>query len=135
MKKQTGVWAVFLAALFFLSAVQPGNLSAMGKRPKLFTITMKVDFGPAGKPAYVGEKFYVEKGTTAKEAVSQVFPILSGRVCCSLHDLLSIDGVKIDPAKNRWWMCLLNGSTKFSPHEKKLKPGDVVEWKYIQDGQ
>ena len=133
--KGKAAFAFLIAAVLCFLALPMENLSAMGKRPKLFTVTMKVDFGPAGKPAFVDEKFYVEKGTTAKEAVSQVFPILSGRVCCSLHDLLSIDGVKIDPAKNRWWMCFLNGSTKFSPHEKKLKPGDVVEWKYIQDGQ
>ncbi len=133
MKKKAAL--LFLIAALCLSIFPSEKVSAMGRRPKLFTVTMKVDFGPAGKPAFVDEKFYVEKGTTPKEAVSQVYPILSGRVCCSLHDLLSIDGVKIDPAKNRWWVCELNGSRKFSPHERKLKPGDVVVWKYIQDGQ
>ena len=103
--------------------------------PPSFPIQMKVDFGPAGKPGFDDKKFQVEKNTAAKEAVSQVYPVLSGRSCCSLRDVLAIDGVKIDPLKNRWWVCELNGSRRFSPHKKKLEPGDRVEWKYIQDEQ
>ncbi len=98
--------------------------------PKTFPITLKVDFGTAGRPAYEGT-LNIEKGTTPKEAVSQVYPIQSGMVCCSLRDVLSIDGVRVDPAKGRWWICLLNGSKNVSPKKKKLKKGDIVEWKYV----
>ncbi len=109
---------------------------AMGRRPKkTFPIHLKVDFGPAGKPGFDDPNFLVEKGTTPKEAVSQVFPILSGKSCCSLRDLLEIGGVRIDPLKNRWWICTLNGSRKFSPKTKKLKWGDCLEWAYIQNTQ
>ena len=107
---------------------------AMARRPKVFEINMKVDFGPAGKPMHE-EKLFVEKGTTPKEAVSQIFPVLSGKVCCSFRDLLAIDGVEIDPARNRWWICELNGSRKVTPHKKKLRPGDRVEWRFIEDAQ
>lgn len=106
----------------------------MGRKPPVYQIEMKVDFGPAGKPAH-SEKLYVEKGTTPKEAVSQVFPVLSGKTCCSFREVMEIGGVRVDPAKNRWWMCRLNGSTKVSPQKKKLKDGDVVEWFYSEDAQ
>ncbi len=99
-----------------------------------FPVEIAVDFGPAGKPAKA-QKIYVERGTTPKEAVSQVFPILSGKSCCSFREVLAIDGIAIDPAKNRWWTCWLNGSRKVSPHQKKLKPGDKVEWRYIEEAQ
>lgn len=124
-------WAV----LFFLPILllgQPESVFSLAREPKLIPIHLKVDFGPSGKPAH-NQALFVEKGTTAKEAVSQVFPVLSGKACCSLRELIAIDGVKIDPAKNRWWICALNGSRKFSPSRKKLKRGDVVEWKYIEE--
>ena len=103
-------------------------------KQKPFQIQMKVDFGPANKPVY-DQMITVERGTTPKEAVSQVFPVLSGVACCSFRDVIEIGGVKINPAKNMWWTCALNGSKKISPQKKKLKPGDRVEWKYIQDAQ
>ncbi len=108
---------------------------AMGRKPKEFTVEMKVDFGPAGKPGFEDKEFLVENGTTPKEAVSQVFPVLSGRGCCSLREVIAIDGVQIDPLKNSWWVSELNGTRKFSPQKKKLQPGDRVEWKYIQNNQ
>ena len=124
-----------LAAAAVVFFVGLDSAHAMGKKPQVFEITLKVDFGPAGKPGFEDKKFQVEKGTTPKEAVSQVYPVLSGKSCCSLREVLGIDGVSIDPMKNRWWVCELNGSRKFSPHQKKLQPGDRVEWKYIQNVQ
>jgi hypothetical protein len=118
---------------FLLLAVLPANIEAAGRKPRVFPIQMTVDFGPAGKPVHA-ETIYVEKGTTPKEAVSQVFPILSGKSCCSFREVLAIDGVEVDAMKKRWWICLVNGNKKdTSPHQTKLEPGDVVEWKYIED--
>ena len=100
--------------------------------PPSFPIHMKVDFGSTGKPAY-DKTIYIEKGTTPKEAVSQAFPMLSGKSCCSLREVLEVNGVRVDPSKGRWWICLVNGSKNISPQRKKLNIGDTVEWKYIQD--
>jgi hypothetical protein len=102
------------------------------KAPETFPIYLKVDFGPSGKPFYE-ETIYVEKGMTAKEAVSLSMPIRSGRSCCSLKELYEIDGVAVDPVNKRWWICLLNDSKSFSPHQKELQKGDIIEWKYIQE--
>lgn len=107
---------------------------ALFQKHKAYPITVRVDFGPADKPAHE-EKIFVEKGTTPKEAVSQIFPVLSGKTCCSFREIMAIDGVKVDPAKNRWWTCAVNGSKKVSPQKKKLKSGDRVEWVYSEDGQ
>lgn len=105
---------------------------AMGRKPKTFNIQLKVDFGPAGKPSY-DQPLEVERGSTAKDAVAQVFPIQSGKFCCSLREVGTIDGVKTEPEKSNWWICLLNGSKNFNPRTKELAPGDVVEWKYIHE--
>ena len=123
-----------LISIFLVSSFFPANLQAMDKRPKTFPIELKVDFGPAQKPAVL-KSVIVEKGMTPKDAVSQVFPVQSGMACCSLKELIGIDGTVIDPARNRWWTCSLNGSKKLSPHKKKLKAGDVVEWKYAEESQ
>ena len=116
------------------SLVLSGHAYAMGGKPKTFPIEVKIDFGPAAKPGYSGT-LEIEKGTTPKEAVAQIFPVLLGKACCSLREILAIDGVKIDPAKNYWWVCLVNGSKKVSPGKRKLKAGDVLEWRYIEEEQ
>lgn len=133
MRAYKKVSGLVLGLIVMAGLFQP--VYAMGRKPKEFTIHLKVDFGPAGKPGFEDKNFLIEDDTTPKEAVSQVFPVLSGRGCCSLRELIGIDGVEIDPMKNRWWVSELNGTRKFSPQKKKLKPGDFVEWKYIQDGQ
>jgi len=129
--------AAMVASIFlFLNCLgSPSSLFAMGDRPKTFQVEVRVDFGPAGRPLRE-EKLEVEKGTTPKEAVSQMFPVLSGKACCSFRELIAIDGVAIDPAKNRWWTCSVNGSKKnISPQKTKLKARDIVEWKYTEDKQ
>lgn len=104
-------------------------------KPKLFDVLLKVDFGPMARPIHEGT-LEVEEGTTANEAVSRVFPIRSGMSCCSFRELIEIDGVAIDPAKNRWWTCSISGSRKgVTPHRTKLKAGDVVEWKFVEQSQ
>ena len=123
----------FIGLGLFLILLNPSAF-AMGRKPPIYTVDMKVDFGPANKPGSEGP-LKVEKGTTPKEAVSQVFPVLSGMSCCSLREILEIGGVRVDPANNRWWTVSVNGSTKVSPRKYKLKNGDKVVWEFIQDEQ
>ncbi|MBI3307488.1 MAG: hypothetical protein HYZ84_06770 [Candidatus Omnitrophica bacterium] len=126
---------VRFALLFFaVTSILLPSTDALARKAKTFPIHLIVDFGPAGKPKY-DDTITVEKGTTPKEAVSQVFPILSGKTCCSLREIMAIDGVKVDPVKNWWWTCSVNGSKKVSPRKKKLKRGDVLEWKYVEELQ
>ncbi len=125
----------FIILSLVFGAIFSAELLAMGRKPKVFSITVRVDFGPAGKPVHE-QALDIEKGTTPKEAVSQIFPVLSGKACCSFREILAIDGVRVDPAKNRWWICLINGSKKHvSPNKTRLKLGDRLEWKYIEDLQ
>lgn len=123
--------SVLVLTLFSFSAFYAFGMS---QKPKTFPVQMKVNFGLADKPSYDAQ-LYVENGTTPKEAVSQVLPILSGKACCSFREVVEIGGVRVDPEKKLWWICLLNGSKDISPQKKKLKEGDVVEWKYIQDSK
>lgn len=125
---------IFCGLPAFLISIMASGALAMAKPPKTFPIEVKVDFGPAGKPSF-SETIEVEKGTAPKEAVAQVFPVLLGKSCCSLREILSIDSVSIDPSQNRWWVCRLNGSKKVSPSKTKLKRGDRLEWIYLEDKQ
>jgi len=102
--------------------------------PERFPIVVQVDFGPADRSPRE-ERLTVDAGTTPKDAVSLLFPIQSGAVCCNTRELAAIDGVRADPAKNRWWSCRVNGSTKLSPFRMELQPEDRVEWVYREQSQ
>lgn len=132
------LWIIGGAISLVVLVAFSSHFQSQGRRiykPELFAVVLKVDFGPAGKRAHEGT-LEVEKGTTANEVVSRVFPVRSGVSCCSLRELIEIDGVAIDPSKNRWWTCSINSSKKgVTPHRAKLKAGDTVEWKFIEDSQ
>jgi hypothetical protein len=100
--------------------------------PTRLPVVVRVDFGPAGKPSRE-ERMLVDRGSTPKDAVSLLFPIQSGAVCCNTREVEAIDGVRPDPATNRWWTCRLNGSRKVSPFRTPLKSGDLVEWIYLEE--
>ncbi len=124
---------ILFFSLTFSLLLAPACSRTQPKTPRVFPIELKVDFGPAQKPSH-SEKLFIEEGTTPKEAVSQVFPMRSGKSCCSFREVFEINGVAVDPLKKRWWICLVNGNKKdTSPHQTELKAGDVVEWNYIQD--
>lgn len=97
-------------------------------------VTVRVDFGPANKPPKEAQ-LLVDLGSTPKDVVSILFPVQSGEVCCSTREIASIDGVRPDPARNWWWNCRLNGSTKVGPFRTALKPNDRVEWIYREQAQ
>ncbi len=132
MKRSSSLWITLLISIIMFGSAE--NLWAMGRKPETFAIKIRVDFGPAGKPAHEGTLF-IERGTTPRDAVGQVFPVLFGMACCSLREIIAIDGVKIDPAQNYWWTCHVNGSRKVSPMRYKLKKGDLLEWRYIVESQ
>ena len=113
---------LFFGALPFLGPLIPGK----------FPVTVKVDFGIAGKPA-VTQTLQVDRKTTPKEAVSMMLPVMSGKVCSSMHDLLEIDGVRPDAVENFWWILTVNGSRRVSPYRTHLKRGDLVEWRYLKE--
>jgi hypothetical protein len=104
------------------------------KTPERFPVVVKVDFGPAKKPAHE-QRMMVDEGSTAKDVVSLLFPIQSGATCCNTRELAAIDGIWADPAQNTWWTCRINGSTKIGPFLTELHAGDHVEWVYVKQAQ
>lgn len=124
--------AVFIA-LVFLAGLAIGIFPFLGLAiPGKFPIEIKVDFGSSGKPALT-QILEVDRKTSPKEAVSLIFPVMSGKVCSSIHDLLSIDGVRSDASKDLWWICTVNGSRKVSAYRTRLKKGDRLEWRYLKE--
>lgn len=109
-----------------------GEVSKLGK--KRLAVTVLVDFGPAGRPARE-EILRVDQGSTPKDVISLIFPVQSGEVCCDTRELIAIDGVWANPERNRWWTCALNGTKHVSPFKTKLKTGDRVEWRYLEESQ
>ena len=92
-------------------------------------VTLAVDFGRAGKPAFQ-EDVSVTDGSTPKDVVSVFFPVKSGAVCCDTREVSEIGGVSIDPAAGGWWMVEVNGSHNVSPFRTRVKRGDVIRWVY-----
>ncbi len=106
----------------------------MRSEDRTIPVTVRVDFGPAGKPAQEAQ-LQVNPGSTPKDVVSLIYPVQSGAACCDSREVAAIDGVRVDPAQNRWWKCRLNGSTKVGPFRTVLKSGDRVEWTYFEQSQ
>ena len=107
---------------------------AAQQTPERFPVVVKVEFGPADKPAKE-QRVLVDEGSTAKDVASLLFPIQSGATCCNTRELAAIDGVWADPAQNRWWTCRINGSTNIGPFRTELHAGDQVEWVYAEQSQ
>src|SRR3989338_4328240 len=96
--------------------------------PDLFHVRLCVRFGPAQQRTRT-TTLLVEKGTTPKEALSQVCSIRSGKSCCSPREVFEVNGIATNGSRNRWWKCTVNGKGKtVSPYRTRLKPGDLVEW-------
>ena len=127
---------VLLILLLASPQVTTGNfLFKTALPPKMVTITVRIDFGPAGKPI-VEKEITIPEGATPKEALSKICPIEGGAACCHPGEVKGIDGVSIDPMRNRWWRLKINGTAKnASPHKSHLKAGDVMEWIYFEDRQ
>ena len=103
--------------------------------PKMVPITVHIDFGPAGK-SLVEKEIKVPEGATPKQALQGMTPVVEGSACCDPAEVKGIDGVTIDPMKNRWWILKINGTKKnASPHKSHLKAGDRMEWIYFEDQQ
>ena len=103
--------------------------------PKRVPIQVSIDFGPAGKPA-VDKEIIIREGSTPRQVLEQIFPVEKGAACCHAEEVKGIDGVSIDPLKNRWWKLELNGTTKnASPYKSYLKAGDRMRWIYFEETQ
>lgn len=131
MKRRLWSFMVLGIAVVSLAVFE---LPAHAKPHKTIPVEVIVDFGPAGKPV-LRKQVEVSKGSTPKDAVSTILPILTGVACCDTREIISIDGVAVNPAENKWWICTLNGSKKVSPQKTQLKAGDVVQWSYITEIQ
>lgn len=101
---------------------------------KLIPVEVRVDFGPAGESAREA-RLMVDPGSTPKDVASLLFPIESSAVCCDTRELSAINGVRADPAKNRWWTCSVNGSRHVSPFKRRLRSGDRIVWTYVEQPQ
>ena len=126
---------LLFASLIVLVVPSAGSAEEIAReKPKRFPVTIQVDFGSAGQPSHQ-EQVLVDEGTTPKDAVSILFPIQSGEACCNTRELIAINGVRIDPAKNRWWNCRVNGSPQVSSFRTEVKPEDRIEWVYAERPQ
>lgn len=129
---------ILILLLFTCPQVTAGNVlltTSMLSVARLVPVTVKVDFGPAGKFS-VEKQIKIRDKATPGEAVRQILPVEKGAICCHPDEVKGIDGISADPMKNRWWRLKINGSSKdVSPHKSHLKSGDIVEWIYFQDAQ
>jgi hypothetical protein len=129
--------ALLLAFLVAGPQMTAGNSAAdLTLARQTVSITVRVDFGPAARPAVEMVVRVPRKNATPGEAVKQAFPVEKGAICCHPEEIKGIGGVSADPLNNRWWRVAVNGQSKnVSPHKTRLKSGDVVLWTYFQDAQ
>ncbi len=126
-------WFLWLVVCFVTPICRAASTPEESQHER-FPIVVHVDFGSVGHAARE-EHLAVDAGSTPKDAVSLLFPIESGAICCNTREVAAIDGVRADPAKNRWWTCRVNGSAKLSPFRTELKSGDRIEWTYLEQQQ
>lgn len=127
----------FLLLLFLASPQVTAShyLSTALVPPRQVPITVRIDFGPAGKPT-IDREIQIPERATPKQALKEIFPVTEGAACCDPAEVKGIDGVTVDPMANRWWRLKINGTTKnASPHKSRLKAGDRMEWEYFEDLQ
>ena len=127
---------VFLFLILSSPQVTAGNLLVEFSMPsQLIPVTIQIEFGPAGK-GLSRREIFIPNRSTPKQALSKIFPIEEGAICCNPGEVKGIDGVRVDPLKNRWWKSKINGSEKKpSPQRSHLKAHDLVEWIYFEDIQ
>ena len=122
-------WLLLACLLWWI----PG-LWAADESPERFMISLEVDFGPIDRPI-INAEFEVPRGATSEDALKGVCPIQKGATCCDPREVSGIDGVEVNPARNRWWTVAINGSRKVSPYETELQPDDHVLWRYVENTQ
>ena len=123
-----------LASAFATSGWAAADTTSPPPKTERMEIDVRVDFGPAGRPLRQAH-LAVDQGSTPKDVLSLLVPIESGAICCNTREVAVIDGIRSDPAKNRWWTCQVNGSRNINPFQTLVNTGDTVEWIYREDSQ
>lgn len=72
----------------------------------------------------------LDTGTTAGGAAEAVYKVEHGLVCCDSRDVKAINGLAVDPYKEKWWIVLVNGNRQNTSSRTVLHEGDKVEWRY-----
>jgi iron complex transport system substrate-binding protein len=94
-------------------------------------ISLRVDFGPIGRPAVVRE-LKLPRGTNLVEATRRVCSVEQDWLCCSKDDVWSIDGVGPDTRLDRYWMWNLDGAMGPNfPVKHVVSDGERIEWLYV----
>lgn len=72
----------------------------------------------------------LDAGTTASGAAKAAYKVEQGLVCCDSRDVKAINGLAMDPYKEKWWTVRINGNMQNASPRTILKDGDKVEWRY-----
>lgn len=72
----------------------------------------------------------VAPGTLVIDALKMAYNVDQGLVCCDSRDVKGINGLLVDPHKEKWWVVRINGNMQNASSRSKLNDGDVVEWIY-----
>jgi len=93
-------------------------------------VSLRIDFGPAGKPALERE-VTLPRGSNVVDATRHVASVEQDWLCCSKDDVWSIGGVGPDTRLDRYWMWKLDGALGPNfPVKHALSEGERIEWIY-----
>lgn len=71
--------------------------------------------------------------STVSQALETVYEVRHGVVCCDSRDIFAVNGLAIDPYKEKWWIIKVNKNTQNSSSTRKLSDGDIVELVYMEN--
>jgi hypothetical protein len=111
----------------FASVVPGGNVEAA-----MITLTLTIDFGPAGQPRYENRLTLHEKSTVLDALMSAVAVVTLPRYGMD-HFVDAIDGVNNQFELDLGWRFEVNGYGSSVPAERYLvKNGDWINWFYVK---
>ena len=72
-------------------------------------------------------------GSRAVDALRSVYNVEQGLVCCDARDVRAINGLAVDPHREKWWVLKVNGNTQNTSSQTVLGDGDLLEAVYLED--
>src|SRR5262245_9880259 len=98
---------------------------------RMIRVTVTIDFGPAGRPAY-DKMVTVPEKSTVLDALSLSVPVVTLPRYGMDYFVESIDGVQNDFAADGGWRFEVNGRASNVPAERYLvKKNEWIKWRYF----
>ena len=129
--EQLSASEVFTNAPQEKNASQTDHIAQMGGMVKTIQVGLLIEIPASG--LLFRHHLSVPIGTTVSQALETAYTVKHGVVCCDSRDIWAINGLAVDPYKEKWWIIKVNGNTQNTSSTRKLVDGDIVELVYMEN--